>query len=242
MDHLDRFITHWLSQLSWSGEAVVRLALAAVLGAMIGLEREFRGRQAGFRTHFLVCLGSALAMLVSIRFASHPWHPIGDYNINVDPGRIAYGVMTGIGFLGAGAILKQQETVRGLTTAAGLWCVAAIGLAVGYGLYSLGVLAAILVLTALWVLQGIERILPKRMYRRIVIRCPWKPGIVPEILARVGRNVISITDHGFRRTGDLARVDVELLIVYRDLSRYREMTQALYDDPELELISSELTR
>jgi putative Mg2+ transporter-C (MgtC) family protein len=242
MDHLDAFITEWLSQLSWSGEAIVRLALAAFLGAIIGLEREVRGRHAGFRTNLLVCLGSALVMLVSIRLAMHPWNSVGDYSINVDPGRIAYGVMTGIGFLGAGAILKQQETIRGLTTAAGLWCVAAIGLAVGYGLYSLGVSAAILVLLALWLLQRVEHILPKHVYRRIVVRCPWRADVVPAVLQRVSADDITILDHGFRRIGDLGKVDVDLSIVYRDSAKYRTMVQGIYADPDCELISSELSR
>jgi putative Mg2+ transporter-C (MgtC) family protein len=242
MDSLDRLISAWLSQMSWSGEALVRLALAALLGSMIGLEREVRGRQAGFRTNLLVCLGSAMVMLVSIRLTVHPWEPLGDYIISVDPGRIAYGVMTGIGFLGAGAILKQQETVRGLTTAAGLWCVAAIGLAVGYGLYTLGVSGAVLVLLALWLLQWVENVLPKRVYRRIVVRCPWRGGIVSQVMAQIERQHISIMDHGFRRIEDLGKVDIEISISYRDPATYRGFVQTIFDDAESELISSELTR
>lgn len=242
MDQFDRLIHDWLAHLTPTGEALVRIALAAVLGALVGLEREFRGRQAGFRTNLLVCLGSALVMLVSIRLATHPWKVIGDYNINVDPGRIAYGVMTGIGFLGAGAIIKQQETVRGLTTAASLWCVAAIGLAVGYGLYTLGVSAAVLVLLALWLLQRCEHLLPKRVYRRIVVRCPWRSDVVPAVLKRVSSHDITIADHGFRRIGDLGKVDVDLSIVYRDSARYSAMMQSIYADPDCELISSELSR
>src|SRR3982751_5325636 len=113
-------------------ETATRILLAAIFGGLIGLEREVRGRQAGFRTYILVCVGSALVMVVSIQFAAHQWTAQSanqGININIDPARIAYGVMTGIGFLGAGAIVHAQGgLVRGLTTAAALWCVAAVGL------------------------------------------------------------------------------------------------------------------
>lgn len=242
MDYIDQYLTQWLSHRTWGGEALIRLAVAALLGAIVGLEREFRGRHAGFRTNLLVCLGSALVMIVSTKLANYPWASVGDYEINLDPGRIAYGVMTGIGFLGAGAILKQQETVRGLTTAAGLWCVAAIGLAVGHGLYTLGVSAALLVLITLWLLQRVEHLLPKRTYRTIVVRCPWRAGIVSETIERISVNQITVSDHGFRRMDDLGKVDIELSIVYRDLERYHALVKTIFDDPQCELISSELTR
>src|SRR5438552_461982 len=126
-----------ISSLGMSAEDMIRLVLAAIFGGVIGMEREMRGRQAGFRTHILVCVGSALVMLVSIEFALHRWSPQttnnGGVNINLDPARIGYGLMTGIGFLGAGAIVHSSGgLVRGLTTAAAMWCVAAIGLAVGF--------------------------------------------------------------------------------------------------------------
>src|SRR5829696_4289585 len=122
----DTRIQQWAASLGWPGEAFLRLALAIVVGGLVGLERELRGRQAGFRTNLLVCLGSCLTMLVSLHFATHAWSPQhAGVNINVDPARIAYGVMTGVGFLGAGAILRNEGAVRGLTTAAAMWCIAA---------------------------------------------------------------------------------------------------------------------
>jgi len=114
---------------------VVRLILSAVLGGMIGLERERRRRSAGFRTHILVTMGACIFMLVSIAMpAIIDQMPNGIVN-NADPGRIAAQVVSGIGFLGAGAIMQDRGRVHGLTTAASLWVVAAIGLAVGAGLY-----------------------------------------------------------------------------------------------------------
>src|SRR5256885_15963979 len=107
LEHLNQFLASWAAALGPTGEGFLRLFLAAIAGGLVGLERELRGRQAGFRTYLLVCLGSALVMIVSTEFGVHHWTaqtPNQGVNINVDPARIAYGVMTGIGFLGAGVI------------------------------------------------------------------------------------------------------------------------------------------
>src|SRR4051812_30050248 len=149
VDTFDHAIRAWGSHLSWPGEEVLRLLVAAVAGGLVGLEREVRGRQAGFRTNLLVAVGSALVMIVSISFATRNWQHDPGFNINVDPARIAYSIMTGIGFLGAGTIVKNGGSVRGLTTAAGLWCVAAVGMAAGFGLYSLTVISTVLIVLAL---------------------------------------------------------------------------------------------
>ena len=120
---------------------VLRLSIAALLGAIIGFDRELRAKEAGLRTHFLVALGSALFMIVSIyAFSADP---------RSDPGRIAAQVVTGIGFIGAGSILIHKQFVRGLTTAAGLWATAGIGLAVGGGMYAVGLAAMVLTLAGL---------------------------------------------------------------------------------------------
>src|SRR5438046_2452662 len=149
-DPINDWIQNLTVQSGWPIDALLRLVLAMIAGGLVGLEREMRGRQAGFRTNLLVCLGSALVMLVSNSVALAIWHtPAERININIDPARIAYGVMTGIGFLGAGAIVKSGTSVRGLTTAAGLWCVAAIGLAAGFGMYLIVFMATALVLLAL---------------------------------------------------------------------------------------------
>src|SRR4051812_23603623 len=123
--HFDQFVTQGAQGLGWPTEGFFRLVLAAVMGGLVGMERELRGRQAGFRTNLLVCLGSALVMIVSVNFAIHRWQAQSanqGININIDPARIAYGVMTGVGFLGAGTIVQHRGSIRGLTTAAGLWC------------------------------------------------------------------------------------------------------------------------
>jgi putative Mg2+ transporter-C (MgtC) family protein len=150
-----------MPDLSW-GEVLLRVALAGVLGGAIGAERELRERGAGLRTHMLVAIGAALFTLVSaygwtdFRFST----PQG---IVFDPTRIAAQIVTGIGFLGAGAIIRQGLSIRGLTTAATLWVVAAIGLAAGAGYYSAAVITTVLVLVALWPLRTLAYRLFSRM-------------------------------------------------------------------------------
>jgi putative Mg2+ transporter-C (MgtC) family protein len=137
-----------------NGEIVLRMALALVLGALVGAERERGGHAAGMRTYAAVCLGSTIFMLVSA-YGAQLLVGAG----KVDPTRIAAQVVSGIGFLGAGAIFMQRSTVRGLTTAAGIWAVAGIGLAVGAGWYFTGVAATAVMLIVLTGLKLIEDVL-----------------------------------------------------------------------------------
>ena len=123
-------------EIPW--EPILRLVIAVVIGGFIGLEREAYHKPAGVRTHMLVCLGAALFTIVSITY-----FPQGDFM------RIAAGIVTGIGFLGAGTIFRAKDTVKGLTTAASLWAVAGIGLAIGAGLYAITFAAVILILLIL---------------------------------------------------------------------------------------------
>lgn len=131
-------------------EFIFRLFLAGVLGALIGLDREYRAKEAGYRTHFLVSLGSALFMILS-QYAYDAL--LGEPGVSLDPSRIASQVVTGIGFIGAGTIIFQKQIVRGLTTAAGIWVTAGIGMAIGAGMYWLGTSAAALTLVGLEVLS-----------------------------------------------------------------------------------------
>jgi putative Mg2+ transporter-C (MgtC) family protein len=140
-----------------------RLAGAIIIGAMIGLERSFHGRPAGFRTHALVCLASALLMLVTV-YQMHWMTEVPIEAIRADPTRMAQGIMTGIGFLGAGVIFKEGLTVRGLTTAASIWVTAAIGILVGIGFWYPAILGAVSVLLVLAMFRLIERRLPSEFY------------------------------------------------------------------------------
>lgn len=133
---------------------IIRIAVAAVLGAVIGFEREYRAKDAGMRTHFLVALGSSLFMILS-QYGFE--EVLTTYEkVNLDPSRIASQVVTGIGFLGAGIIIFQKNAVRGLTTAAGLWVTAAIGMTCGAALYTLAVVATALVLICLEVMHHLR--------------------------------------------------------------------------------------
>lgn len=143
--------------------SIYKLMLSMLLGAIVGFERRRKGQTAGVRTFSLISMGATLAMLLSIYV---PQEYMGLKN--GDPGRIAAQVITGIGFLGAGAIIQMKGSVRGLTTAAGIWMVAIIGMAVGLGMYWLSIIASGLILIILVLLEGIERRLSRGAESRII--------------------------------------------------------------------------
>jgi len=132
-------------------EMMLRIFVAFILSGIIGLEREIRRHEAGLRTHILVCVGSTLIMLTSLRVFD-----IYKTQVNIDPTRIASGVITGIGFLGAGAIIRSTHGVRGLTTASSLWVVAALGLSVGCGFLKVSIFVTALILIVLLFLRKFE--------------------------------------------------------------------------------------
>lgn len=144
---------------------VLRLLLGAVIGGIIGYERQVHGRPAGFRTHILVCVACVLLMN-----ASGYYHSLGVSEpayLRADPGRIAAGAITGVGFIGAGVVLRTGFSIQGLTTAATIWMVSAIGLAVGEGLYLAGIVTTGITMFALVVLRKVESRMPK-LYSRVL--------------------------------------------------------------------------
>ncbi len=145
-------------------EMILRLLLASVFGGLIGLEREVHGRPAGFRTHLLVSLGSCLFSLSSIEFYRMYGNFSGTVPVGVDAGRIAAQVVSGIGFLGAGAIIKERASIRGLTTAACLWVAAAVGLACGTGMYLAAFVVTMLAVVNLLLLKKVENRLQRDTY------------------------------------------------------------------------------
>jgi len=174
-------------------EWLLRLLIAAVLGGVIGLERESHGREAGFRTLILVCSGTCLVMITSLRipelFAGFSAESI----LRLDPARIAYGTITGIGFLGAGAIVRDKKRTRGITTAACLWVVAAIGLAIGCGFYWLGAASAVISILVLYFLRLVEKLIPKDTYNSIIITREGEKELGPllQILEEFQMKVLS---------------------------------------------------
>ncbi len=137
---------------------MLRLAVAGLLGAVIGFEREYRAKEAGTRTHFLVAIGSCLMMIVSQWGFQDLWGmDTKGFDVSVDVSRVAAQIVSGIGFIGAGTIMMQKQVVHGLTTAAGLWAVAGIGMAIGGGLYILGITATVFALIALEAMRFLLR-------------------------------------------------------------------------------------
>jgi putative Mg2+ transporter-C (MgtC) family protein len=187
-------------------EVLVRLAVAAGLGGAVGLERELREREAGFRTHMLVAVGSALFTLVSA-YGFREFLVNGGSVVRADPTRIAAQIVTGIGFLGAGAIIRQGLSVRGLTTAATLWVVAAIGLASGAGYYWAAVLTTVIALFSLWPLRIAAHTVTSRFRpetNRLIAQLPAgvSPGeLVTEVERLGGRlQALEISHEADRRT------------------------------------------
>ena len=181
---------------------IFRLILAAVLSGIIGFEREFHGRAAGFRTHILLCMGTTLIMITS--------EHIFDVYIGrtpIDPARLAAGVVTGIGFLGAGTIMRYKASVRGLTTAASLWVVTGVGLAVGAGLYFGSIFTTVLAVITLMLFGRLEHaMIRKDWYKTVVVEL--RDGLdqlkrVREILAEYGAE---ITDFEVERSSDGANM------------------------------------
>ena len=152
---------------------LIRLIASSLLGGLIGLERDMHGRAAGLRTNMLVSLGSALFMLISVAIATiYSTSGAGDTGLRVDPSRIAAQIITGIGFLGAGTILKEGINVRGLTTSACLWVSAGIGMACGAGLFELAIMVTLLGLFTLIAVNWVEKLYPKDSYRTLEIAVP----------------------------------------------------------------------
>ena len=207
-------------------EISLRLLTALAIGGLVGLERSYHGRPAGFRTHTLVCLASALLMLVSV----YEWHwfvPQSAPRMSIDPTRMAQGIMTGIGFLGAGAIMKEGLSVRGLTTAASLWITAAIGILVGVGFYFPAALAAALTLGTLAAFRWLEIRMPAQSYAQFMVRFARDAAMPePELRKLVGEAGFTVINLHYRLIEDGRHYEYRMMIwTYRpeNLGRLSEL-------------------
>jgi putative Mg2+ transporter-C (MgtC) family protein len=193
--------------LSW-GEVLLRVGLAAILGGAVGFERELRDREAGLRTHLLVSVGSALFTIVSA-YGFRDFLTSGEAVVRADPTRIAAQIVTGIGFLGAGAIIRQGLSVRGLTTAATLWVVAAIGLTTGAGYYSAAVITTVVALVTLWPLRIMAHRITRRFRGetgRLLVQLPTgqsTASLIGEVERYGAIETVGIEQEGDRRTVEL---------------------------------------
>lgn len=183
-------------------DIALRLIGSLIIGGLIGIERSYHGRPAGFRTHSLVCLSTSLLMLVTVYEAR--WFPnLAQGRISLDPTRMAQGIMTGIGFLGAGTIMKDGLSVRGLTTAASIWITAAVGILIGIGFYFPAVVATALTLGTLSVFRWVEDRMPTQIYAQFVVRFA-RDRAMPELEMRRLLN-----DYGFTVANLNYRLDVD---------------------------------
>lgn len=171
-------------------EIILRLILSAIAGSIVGMEREVNHSYAGLRTHILVTLGSALIMMISM----YGFRGLGVNHSGGEPARLAAQVVSGIGFLGAGTILRTENNIRGLTTAASIWVCGGIGLAIGNGYYLGGAATTIIVLFVLRGLGFLQKRLSKRQYKILIVQCRERAGLIGDIGYILGKNDITINE------------------------------------------------
>jgi putative Mg2+ transporter-C (MgtC) family protein len=198
------------------GTVLGKLFVAAILGGIIGWERERRGRPAGLRTHLLVCIGVTLMMLVSEHIFLKYQGYKNDSILRIDPARIAAQVVTGIGFLGAGTIMRSRASIRGLTTAASLWVVAGIGLAVGSGfilpaIFTTAIAIAILILNAL-----VEKKLKRNKYRTIKMLITGQEHFLDDITQVLEKNSVKLQNYKFKKNIHKNEIEYDLDVKYND--------------------------
>lgn len=190
---------------------LIRLVLAVLLSGLIGMEREFKSRPAGFRTHILVCVGAALVMLTS-EYTFEIYKGVA----NMDPTRLGAQVISGIGFLGAGTIIRQGASIKGLTTAASLWAMACVGLAVGAGFYAGAIIGSLIIYLTLIFLSKLGKVLEsKSSHLTICVEIDNTPGKIGEIGLLLGKHGANIRDIEFLNKEDMEDDDVTLKFVLK---------------------------
>lgn len=198
------------------------VVLAILLGGAIGLEREIHGRPAGMRTMILVCLCSTILIYASIHYVPRLPADAGTPNLVFDPQRLAAGIVTGIGFLGAAAVVRSGDMVRGITTGACVWCVAGLGIVIGHGAYGLAVAATVTFLLVLVLFDKVTGGIRPIVYRRLIVRgaAARVESLIEEVRAVLGRHRIQIQD----LEGDFGADGREFHIVFH--VRCRNLLQA----------------
>lgn len=198
-------------------EYLLRVILAGICGALVGYERKNRMKEAGIRTHFVVALGASLMMIIS-KYGFQDQN--GWENVAFDPSRIAAQVVSGVGFLGAGMIFMQRLTIKGLTTAAGIWATAGVGMAIGAGLYVLGAGVAIIIFVAQKLLHGRFNWLSSPKTEQLVIRITNEPGATSQIQQLLEEKNISILSFQSESSG-IGSEDITLEMIVRFPGSYR---------------------
>jgi putative Mg2+ transporter-C (MgtC) family protein len=211
--------------------SLTHLLAALVAGGLIGAERSYQGRPAGFRTHTLVCMASSLLMVLTVyQIELLPSLPLEA--VRIDPTRMAQGIMTGIGFLGAGVIMKERLTIRGLTTAASIWITASIGILIGVGFYFAAAVATLLTMGALSLFRWIEKVLPSLSYARLEVRARNKQHLsLDELRALVEKHGCTMAIPSYRLEEGGKYFTYEVTLRTRQSANYRRLAEALAGMP-----------
>ncbi|HEC12843.1 MAG TPA: MgtC/SapB family protein [Acidiferrobacteraceae bacterium] len=206
--------------------SLVRLLAAVAAGGFIGLERTYHGRPAGFRTHTLVCTASSLLMLVTVYQLQ-----LIDISVDVlriDPTRLAQGIMTGIGFLGAGVIMKEGLSVRGLTTAASIWMTASIGILIGIGFYFPALIATLLTVGTLALFRYIEHVAPSHHYAVLSVRSLRKENLSLDDLCKLIKDLgMTTANASYRLNQEGKFFQYRMTIRGRDETKFRQLAEML---------------
>jgi putative Mg2+ transporter-C (MgtC) family protein len=226
-------MSQFLTELLGDGEFIARIVMALILGGLVGIERQAHGRAAGLRTMILVCLGSA-AIIVAFQKLYLTTQPGAESAIRMDPARAAAGIITGIGFLGAGTILKSQEFILGLTTAASIWVVAAIGITVGLGQYDIAILLTVFVLLTLIVLHQIK--IPSHHYAEVRVEGDDDGEFFARVEALLRQHRLTITKQGLQSEPASHALDLRYVVRYRDPAVMHSVIAGLCAVPGVRLV------
>ncbi len=215
------------------GTVLGKLFIAAILGGIIGWERHRRGRPAGLRTHLLVCIGVTLMMLVSehifVKYQAHGHNSV----LRIDPARIAAQVVTGIGFLGAGTIMRSRASIRGLTTAASLWVVAGIGLAVGSGFILPAIFTTVIAIAILTLNSFVEKKMKRNKYRTMKMLIAGQGHFLDEITQILKKHSVKLKNYKFKNNIQKNEIEYDLDVQYQDektlLFATHDITKAIKD-------------
>ncbi len=215
------------------GTVLGKLLVAAILGGIIGWERHRRGRPAGLRTHLLVCIGVTLMMLVSehifVQYQAHGHDSV----LRIDPARIAAQVVTGIGFLGAGTIMRSRASIRGLTTAASLWVVAGIGLAVGSGFILPAIFTTILTIAILILNALVEKRMKRNKYRTLRVLITGQEHFLDDITQVLENHSVELKNYKFKKNIQKNEIEYDLDVQYQNektlLFATHDVTKTLKD-------------
>jgi putative Mg2+ transporter-C (MgtC) family protein len=210
-------------------QVLIKLGLSILLGGAIGLEREFGHKPAGLRTNILICLGSTMMMSLSGLMLS------GKSATLFDPLRVAAGVITGMGFIGAGTVIRASGHIHGLTTASTLWTVTGLGLVIGAGYYRIAVLFAAIVVITLIFFRKIEQILPRKIAFQYVLEAKDKPGLLGELSEEARKRGIHLDDVVLKRAGTEAVINLYFVAREADEREFARSVAALGQVTEIRL-------